>query len=230
VASVVVSDGSITDAKIAAGIDKSKVGLGQVDNTSDEAKPISIRTKAYVDAQVASGVVDGSITDAKIAAGIDKSKVGLDQVDNISDAAKPISTDTQTALDTKANTKSPEFTGVPTAPTALSTVNTDQIATTKYVTTALTGTDLNVTQEIINDYTVNSTDDVVLCSATSVITLTLPTTDIKVGKKIYVCSGSDYSIDILPTLRGTAAVQLPGQTSYTLMYIGSGSWTCVSGL
>jgi hypothetical protein len=99
VASVVVSDGSITDAKIAAGIDKSKVGLGQVDNTSDEAKPISTLTKAYVDAQVASGVVDGSITDAKITAGIDKSKVGLGQVDNTSDAAKPISTLTKAYVD-----------------------------------------------------------------------------------------------------------------------------------
>jgi hypothetical protein len=41
----VITDGSITDVKIANGINPSKVGLGNVDNTSDLNKPISIATQ-----------------------------------------------------------------------------------------------------------------------------------------------------------------------------------------
>jgi len=43
--------------------------------------------------------------------GITKSDVGLGNVDNTSDASKPVSTATQTALDAKAPTASPTFTG-----------------------------------------------------------------------------------------------------------------------
>ena len=69
--------------------------------------------------------------------GITKSDVGLSNVDNTSDINKPISTDTQTALNLKSDLDSPSFTGVPTAPTAASTTNTTQIATTAFVTTAV---------------------------------------------------------------------------------------------
>jgi hypothetical protein len=44
-----LTDGSVTDAKVAAGINKSKVGLGNVDNTSDANKPVSIATTAALD-------------------------------------------------------------------------------------------------------------------------------------------------------------------------------------
>ncbi|SDL37968.1 Collagen triple helix repeat-containing protein, partial [Pedobacter sp. ok626] len=44
-------DGNVTDAKIATGISPSKVGLGNVDNTSDLAKPISTATKTALDAK-----------------------------------------------------------------------------------------------------------------------------------------------------------------------------------
>lgn len=44
----------------------------------------------------------------------------------------------QTAVNTKANSNSPALTGVPTAPTATAGTNTTQIATTAFVTTALT--------------------------------------------------------------------------------------------
>jgi hypothetical protein len=61
----------------------------------------------------------------------------LTNVDNTSDANKPISTATATALALKAPLASPALTGVPTAPTAASTVNTTQIATTEFVQTAV---------------------------------------------------------------------------------------------
>ena len=61
----------------------------------------------------------------------------LTNVDNTSDANKPISTATASALALKASLASPALTGTPTAPTALSTVNTTQIATTEFVQTAV---------------------------------------------------------------------------------------------
>lgn len=44
----------------------------------------------------------------------------------------------QTAVNSKANSISPAFTGTPTAPTASPSTNTTQIATTEFVTTAIT--------------------------------------------------------------------------------------------
>ena len=70
-------------------------------------------------------------------ANVTKAFVGLGNVDNTSDTNKPISTATQSALDLKAPLASPTLTGTPTAPTATSSTNTTQIATTAFVKTAL---------------------------------------------------------------------------------------------
>ncbi|MFZ9160739.1 MAG: hypothetical protein ACO206_08720, partial [Aquirufa sp.] len=116
-----------------SGIDKTMVGLGSVDNTSDAAKPISTATQAALalkanladmntalaqkasnadlnlKAPLASPTFTGTVS------GITKSMVGLGSVDNTSDAAKPISTATQTALNSKASLNSPTFSGTITA-------------------------------------------------------------------------------------------------------------------
>ena len=63
------------------------MGLGNVDNTSDATKQAATLSAAT------------------------KSDVGLANVDNTSDANKPVSSATQTALDAKAPTASPTFTG-----------------------------------------------------------------------------------------------------------------------
>jgi hypothetical protein len=101
-----------------AGITKSMVGLGNVDNTSDADKAISTAAQAALDekAPLASPTFTGTVS------GITKGMVGLSQVDNTSDANKPVSTATQTALDDKldvataattyAPIDAPTFTGV----------------------------------------------------------------------------------------------------------------------
>ena len=53
---------------------------------------------------------------AWVNSGISKSMVGLGSVDNTSDANKPVSTAQQTALNLKANSATPTFTGMVTAP------------------------------------------------------------------------------------------------------------------
>lgn len=105
-------------------LNKAAVGLANVDNTSDAAKPISTATatalagKAPTVHSHAIADVTGlqSALDAKAAASaladhvgatnnphsVTKTQVGLGNVDNTSDASKPISTATQTALNGKA--------------------------------------------------------------------------------------------------------------------------------
>ena len=80
--------------------------------------------------------------------GITKSMVGLDQVDNTSDLNKPLSLAVTTAVNLKANIASPEFTGVPLAPTAIIGTNTNQIATTEYVQTEISNITGNVTSNL----------------------------------------------------------------------------------
>jgi hypothetical protein len=131
-----------------AGITKTMVGLGSVDNTTDAAKPISTATQTALDLKLASATAAttyetitnvalkapiASPTFTGTVAGITSTMVGLGNVDNTSDANKPVSTATQTALDLKATLASPALTGIPTAPTAISSTNTTQIATTAYV-------------------------------------------------------------------------------------------------
>jgi len=82
-----------------AGVTKSHVGLGNVDNTADTEKPVSTATQTALDlkASLTGAAFTGAVT------GIDKVMVGLDNVDNTSDANKPVSTATQTALDLKVD-------------------------------------------------------------------------------------------------------------------------------
>lgn len=49
IATIDIVDGAITNDKITSGIDKLKVGLGSVDNTSDLLKPISTATQTALD-------------------------------------------------------------------------------------------------------------------------------------------------------------------------------------
>ena len=114
-----------------SGVSKSMVGLGDVDNTADSAKPVSTAAQAALNlkADLASPALTGTPSAPTAAAGanstqlattafvrteivgLTKSNVGLSAVDNTTDAAKPVSSATQTALDLKANLASPTFTG-----------------------------------------------------------------------------------------------------------------------
>ena len=104
----IIANNAVTDAKVANGISASKVGLGNVDNTSDASKPISTATQAALDlkAPLASPTFTGTVS------GIDKTMIGLANVDDTSDLTKPISTFTQAALDLKQNALTNPVTGI----------------------------------------------------------------------------------------------------------------------
>ena len=109
---------------------KEEVGLGNVDNTSDENKPISTATQTALDDKVdkvagkglseedfthtlkdkLDGIESGAeVNKVNSVAGktgnvtLDKSDVGLSNVDNTSDLNKPVSTATQSALNGKVD-------------------------------------------------------------------------------------------------------------------------------
>ena len=88
-------------------LDKSDVGLGNVDNTSDADKPVSDATQTALDGKedtISAGTTSQYWRGDKSWQTLDKSAVGLGNVDNTSDSNKPISTATQTALDAKLTT------------------------------------------------------------------------------------------------------------------------------
>ena len=87
-------------------VNKSTVGLSNVDNTSDKDKPISTaQATAIADAKKAGTDAQANLTahinDKENPHEVTKAQVGLGNVDNTSDVNKPISTATQTALNGK---------------------------------------------------------------------------------------------------------------------------------
>lgn len=82
-------------------LDKSDIGLNNVDNTSDISKPISTLTQAALDTKALDVDLDSHTSNTNNPHSVTKSQVGLSSVDNTSDIGKPISTATQTALNLK---------------------------------------------------------------------------------------------------------------------------------
>ena len=87
-------------------VNKSAVGLSDVNNTSDENRPVSsAQASAIADAKqagtTAQANLDAHIDNKENPHEVTKAQVGLGNVNNTSDANKPISTATQNALNEK---------------------------------------------------------------------------------------------------------------------------------
>jgi prefoldin subunit 5 len=124
------------------GITKEMVGLSDVDNTADTAKPVSAATQDALDlkAPLESPTFTGTVT------GVTKAHVGLGDVDNTSDADKPVSTATQTALDAKASLTGATFTGDVTVETNMLIEGNLTISGTS---TTINATDLAISDPLI---------------------------------------------------------------------------------
>ena len=118
-----------------SGLVKGDVGLGNVNNTADTAKPVSTAQQTALDlkANLASPTFTGTVS------GISATMVGLGSVNNTADTAKPVSTAQQTALDLKANLASPTFTGTVVLPstTSIGNVSNTEIGYLDGVTSAI---------------------------------------------------------------------------------------------
>ena len=86
------------------GVTKAQIGLGNVDNTADLAKPISTAMQTALDAKADTSALKTHSDRTDNPHKVTKSQVGLGNVDNTADLMKPISTATQTALDAKQDT------------------------------------------------------------------------------------------------------------------------------
>ena len=107
------SGGAGVGAAFAAGA-KADVGLANVDNTADTAKPVSTAQQTALNllAPLASPTFTGTVN------GVTKAMVGLANVDNTTDVGKPVSTAQATAIALKANIAAPAFTGTVTGITS----------------------------------------------------------------------------------------------------------------
>ena len=84
-------------------LDKTDIGLPNVNNTSDTDKPVSTAQQTALNGKVdKSTTINGHTLDVDIT--LDKEDVGLANVDNTSDINKPISSAQQTELNKKVNT------------------------------------------------------------------------------------------------------------------------------
>ncbi|SHJ20142.1 hypothetical protein SAMN05443429_11221 [Cruoricaptor ignavus] len=90
-------NGKIGDVRI----DKSDIGLGNVDNTSDSQKPISIAQKAELDTKAGKAALDAHIGDFSNPHRVTKGQIGLGAVNNTSDEDKPLSRQAREAINSK---------------------------------------------------------------------------------------------------------------------------------
>ena len=146
-----------------AGLVKSDVGLGNVDNTADTGKPVSTAQQTALDlkANLAGPTFTGTLTVPTLsvtttATGITKAMVGLGNVDDTADTAKPVSTAQQTAIDLKASLSGATFTGAVSG-TSL-TLSGD--LTVNGTTTTLNSTTMSVDDKNIELGSVASPSDV----------------------------------------------------------------------
>jgi hypothetical protein len=159
-----IANGAVTDAKIASGISPNKVGLGNVNNTSDLLKPISTATQTALDAKATNASLGlkapiDAPTFTGTVSGITKTMVGLGNVDNISDVLKPISAATQTALDLKASTISLAL-KANTTDLALKADITDLNLKAPIASPTFTGTVAGITKAMVGLANVDNTSDV----------------------------------------------------------------------
>jgi len=93
-------------------VTKTQIGLGNVDNTTDLAKPISTATLTALNAKADSTDLSSYATTSNLSSHtgntsnphlVTKTQIGLGNVDNTSDVSKPVSTATLTALGFKAD-------------------------------------------------------------------------------------------------------------------------------
>ena len=126
---------------------KADVGLGDVENTSDAAKPISSATQTALNG-----------------------KANTSHSHAVADV-----TGLQTALDGKAPLASPAFTGTPTAPSAAAYADSTQIATTAQVHDTVTTVPENAQTGTSYTLVLADAGKLVTLNNAAAITLTIPT-------------------------------------------------------
>ncbi len=100
---LIIQSGISKKGTLSAIVNKTAVGLSNVDNTSDLNKPISTATQTALDGKASSSALTDHTSNTGNPHGVTKSQVGLGNADNTSDVNKPVSSATQTALNAKGD-------------------------------------------------------------------------------------------------------------------------------
>lgn len=82
----------------AVSLTKADVGLSNVDNTADLAKPVSTAVQTALNAKADTTALNAHTANTANPHAVTKAQVGLSNVDNTADLAKPVSTAQQTAI------------------------------------------------------------------------------------------------------------------------------------
>lgn len=130
-------------------IDKNFVGLSNIDNTSDENKPLSLSAVQALNLKqnvLVSGTNVKTLNNSSILGSgnvvLDKNFIGLANIDNTSDIQKPLSTATMSALDLKQN--------LLISGSTISTINNQSL---------MTSGNINITKTTMGLSNVNNTSD-----------------------------------------------------------------------
>jgi len=197
-----------------AGLVKSDVGLGNVDNTADASKPVSTAQQTALDlkANLANPTFTGTVS------GITKSMVGLGNVDDTADTAKPVSTAQATAIATAKSEAIADATSqvnalLSGAPAALNTL--DELA-------AALGDDANFASTVTTNLALKAP----LASPTFTGTVTLP------AEGIVFSDGTqtkEAAPSRTPIIQKTASYTLSALTERdSLIEVASGSATTIT--
>ncbi len=213
---------SPTFTGIVSGITKAMVGLSNVENTADLAKPISAATQEALDTKVSTETFSTTVaTKANIAdvelkapiesptftgtvSGITKAMVGLSDVENTADLAKPISTATQEALDTKVSTATFSTTVVTKANI------TDVELKAPIESPTFTGTVSGITKAMVGLSNVENTADL----AKPISTATQTALDTKISVSTFTTTLALYENSI----HKSAAADLGGASPSDILY------------
>lgn len=138
-----VRDGNIAITANVAGISNNTVALringlnGLVEVLANPTADLGVATKQYIDADIA--VVRSQLA-ANVAlligTGAPEDRQNFGALSHLANATIASIEALSTEVDLKAYTNNPALTGVPTAPTAVTGTNTNQLATTEFVQTA----------------------------------------------------------------------------------------------
>jgi hypothetical protein len=172
----VVSVAGRTGAVVLA---KADVGLGNVDNTADTAKPVSTAQQTALNGKentITAGTTAQVWRGDKAWVTADKALVGLANVDNTSDVNKPVSTAQQTALNLKANLAGPTFTGTVTLPSTTNGLSKTNVGLGNVDNTADSAKPVSTAQQTALDAKANlvGTADVEITDATKGVILKAP--------------------------------------------------------